>query len=435
MAIAKKRRTTKRGNASLAAKSVARNKNIEPIWTGWEDMTGEEFFKHKQASTRYYYTSFKLTNLLPHVYGWMKDNNYQKDEIKAAKAANSGIIPANVAIYARMLSNGMPNFNKKEQDYYDQMPGLGDTVRPVTDYMQEKIKSAIVNGKINLANKPEEEDEKEIVKPYVPTIQERISEQAGIMSEEIDIWLESFLDNKKKFDPKSFDFKKHFVSKGVTQAHARKLIKFYNEQLVDFHELKNMPTAGQLKKLSEYEVDQWAQLKEAYSHFSKNDIVKYTTALNEIISALNFVIEASKAQRKPRKTKPKSATKLVEKLKYCLKDDRFQIASIPPENIIGANELWVFNVKTRKLGKYVAKNIDTTGQGREGSGLSVKGASVIGFDPTISLQKTLRKPVEQLKDFKTAGKVKLRKFLDTIATTDTILNGRFNNDIVIMKVQ
>jgi hypothetical protein len=94
----------------------------------------------------------------------------------------------------------------------------------------------------------------------------------------------------------------------------------------------------------------------------------------------------------------------------------------------------VFNVKTRKLGKYVASNIDPTGSRRAGSGLQVKGTTIIGFDETQSIQKTLRKPDEQLKDFKAAGKVKLRKFLEDIATTDTKLNGRCNPDTVLLKV-
>lgn len=434
MAIAKKQRSVKRGNAGIIAKSAVRNKNVEPIWSGWESMSGEAFYRHKQDGMRYYYTTFKLAALLPNVYAWMKDNDYSKDDICAAKAANNGVIPANVAIYARMLDNGMPDYNTKEQNYYEQMPGLGNQVKPVTEYMREKIKYAIINGRINIASKPTT-DEDEEVKLYVPTIQERIAEQVGTMSEDIDDWLDSFQDNKKKFNPNGFDFKKHFTAKGVTQAHARKLKKFYCEQLNDFQELAQMPTAGQLKKMSETEADQWIQLKEGYSHFSKNDVAKYTSAIQGVISALDFVIEASKAQRKTRKPKPKSASKLVEKLKFCVKNERFQVASVAPENIIGANELWVFNTKYRKLGKYIAKNIDTTGQGRQGAGLSVKGASIIDFDPQLSVQKTLRKPLDQLKEFKTAGKVKLRKFLDEVPTTDTLLNGRCNNDTILLKVQ
>ena len=42
---------------------------------------------------------------------------------------------------------------------------------------------------------------------------------------------------------------------------------------------------------------------------------------------------------------------------------------------------------------------------------------------------------EQLKEFKKAGKVTLRKFLDNIETTDSFLNGRCNNDTILLKVQ
>jgi hypothetical protein len=115
-------------------------------------------------------------------------------------------------------------------------------------------------------------------------------------------------------------------------------------------------------------------------------------------------------------------------------DDKFKLASISPDQIVGANELWVFNVKTRKLGKYVAKNIDPKGMMREGSGLSVKGTTILGFDEKLSIQKTLRKPVDQIKDFRAAGKVKLRTFIDDIKTTDTKLNGRSNPDTILLKI-
>ena len=71
---------------------------------------------------------------------------------------------------------------------------------------------------------------------------------------------------------------------------------------------------------------------------------------------------------------------------------------------------------------------------RDGSGLSVKGTTIQGFDETLSIQKTLRKPPEQLKEFKDAGKVKLRKFIEEIPTTDTKLNGRINPETILLKV-
>ena len=186
--------------------------------------------------------------------------------------------------------------------------------------------------------------------------------------------------------------------------------------------------------MTEHEQDMWAQLKEGYAHIKKADIKNYTIAINELLSALDFVIESAKATRAPRKSKPKSATKLVEKLKYLKTDPKFKHASTMPDEVIGATELWVFNVKTRKLGKYIASNVDPKGIGRDGTGLSVKGTTIIGFDEKLSIQKTLRKPEDQLKEFKTSGKVALRSFLDDIKTTDTMLNGRCNPDTILLKV-
>jgi len=269
---------------------------------------------------------------------------------------------------------------------------------------------------------------------YVPTIQERIRDQAYLQAEALEEWLDGFITDKKNFDPKGFDFKKHFQKTNVTQAHARKLKTFYEHELDDFKELDRFPTAGQLKKMDEHTQDQWAQLKEGYAHLKKADIKAFTTAIQELMTALDFVIDSAKATRKPRKPKVKSSSKLVEKLKFCKTDDKFKLASVPAEQIVGANELWVFNTKTRKIGKYVAKDPDPQKMQRPGSGLQVKGTTIIGFHEEESIQKTLRKPDDQLKDFKNAGKVALRKFMDDIKTTDTKLNGRINAEIILLKV-
>jgi len=53
----------------------------------------------------------------------------------------------------------------------------------------------------------------------------------------------------------------------------------------------------------------------------------------------------------------------------------------------------------------------------------------------LSIQKTLRKPEDSLKAFKSAGKVALRKFMDELTTTDIKLTGRINNEIILLKVQ
>ena len=49
--------------------------------------------------------------------------------------------------------------------------------------------------------------------------------------------------------------------------------------------------------MNEFEVDQWAQLKEGYAHI-KPDIKNYRIAIGELIAALDFVIDSAKATRK-----------------------------------------------------------------------------------------------------------------------------------------
>jgi hypothetical protein len=408
------------------------NKLSEPSWEGSLEWDGEEFHKYRRSTHSWYYENYKPADLYPAVFAWMAENDYSKEQIKQAKAAPTSALSVTAGIIAKMLNNGMPDYHKAHDEHWQSLPGTSGEVRPVSVFLTQRVERAINEGSNVVEVKQEEEKGKKDV--YVPTIQERIRDQAYLQSEKIDDWLEGFLVDRKNFDPKGFDFKKHFSQMNVTQAHARKLKGFFEHELDDFKELERFPTAGQLKKKSEHEQDMWAQLKEGYSHLKKADIKLYTSAIENLLQALDFVIDTAKATRAPRKAKPKSATKLVEKLKFLKLDDKFKLASVSPDQIVGASELWVFNIKTRKLGKYVAKNIDPKGMGRAGSGLSVKGTTITQYDEALSIQKTLRKPADQLKEFKGAGKVALRKFLDEIKTTDTKLNGRCNPDTVLLKV-
>jgi hypothetical protein len=86
----------------------------------------------------------------------------------------------------------------------------------------------------------------------------------------------------------------------------------------------------------------------------------------------------------------------------------------------------VYNTKTRKLGRYVASEQDKS--------MTVKGSTILGWDPKLSVSKTLRKPKEQLKEFMGSGKVQLRTFLDKIKATEVKLNGRTNDQTIILRV-
>ena len=76
----------------------------------------------------------------------------------------------------------------------------------------------------------------------------------------------------------------------------------------------------------------------------------------------------------------------------------------------------------------------TLGLGRDGSGLSVKGTTMIRFKEDESLQKTLRKPQEQLPIFKKITKRSLSKEFNAIKSVETKMNGRINEHTLLLKV-
>jgi hypothetical protein len=270
--------------------------------------------------------------------------------------------------------------------------------------------------------KAEEKTKKNV---YVPSIQERITEQAQEACDAIEEWLEGFITNKKNFDPKGFDFTAHFAKMKVSQAHARKIKGYYAGELAEAQLIQKLPTPGEInREKDEHKADMLQQLREGYSHLTKKDAATYLEALETLHGACDLVIDAAKATRKPRTKKAPSKEKLVAKLKYLERDDKLQLVSVNPLDVLDAKEVWVYNTKTRKLGKYIADDHAT---------IQVKGTTLLHYDEKNSVQKTLRKPDETLKSFKKAGKVQLRKFMDEIKTTDIKLNGRLNSDTIILK--
>lgn len=417
-----------------AAPRVKRGgKIVGPSFEGWETWTGQAFSRFRQNAHMFYYENYKLSDLTPSVWLWMADNGYTKEQIKQAKAApGAHSVSTTTAICCKLLEDGCPDYNEEHNIYWESCKGTSGNIKPLTEYIKKDVDTAIKHGKDVVEEVKQEETEK--ARSPQPTIQERITEQAATVATTFDEWLDTLFYDAKNFDSKSVNVSSHLIQNNVSQAHARKIKNFYDREMQDFVDLQNMPTSAQLKKMTEEEQDWHEQLKEGYAHLKKAEISKIINVYQSIIDACDMIIEKSKATRKTRKPKQYSASKLIEKLKYKKSDEKYSVVSVNPTEIIQANELWVFNTKTRKLGKYIAKNVDPKGLARDGSGLTVKGTSIQDFDENLSVQKTLRKPDEQLREFKAAGKVALRKFMDSISTTDTKLNGRINVDTVLLRV-
>jgi hypothetical protein len=167
------------------------------------------------------------------------------------------------------------------------------------------------------------------------------------------------------------------------------------------------------------------QLKEAYRHYTKKQLKERIEFFNKLIEDAERYGSVTKKTRAPRKPRPVSVEKKLKNLKYQKEDNTFKIASVNPEKIIGAQELWTFNTKYKTL--TVFRAIDR-------GGLQVKGTSIINYDEKNSFTKrTGRKPEEYVKRVLDGGKIVLRKIMDELKS-DAPLAFRINENTILLKI-
>lgn len=169
-------------------------------------------------------------------------------------------------------------------------------------------------------------------------------------------------------------------------------------------------------------------IQEGFKDFKKKDWDNWIKWYTTLVADLADYKRVKAATRKPRASKPVSPEKVVRSLKYMktFSDVGITLTSIKPTEILHAEQLWVFNTKTRKLIRYIASDMDKE--------LTVKGSTILGWDTKKSVGKTLRKPKEQLEQFMKSGKVQLRTFLDGIKATEIKANGRINDQTILLRV-
>jgi hypothetical protein len=374
-----------------------RNKDWSPRWDDTESLSATEYLKHYHTAMQYYNLQFSGKDLKPAVLTWMGENGYEKDVITEFKKSKDWRVSTTMGAIASCLTRGMP----EQRDDFNN----GTNTK---DWLVNAI-NVVLNDSKNDSD-PEDETESKTAVPVV-SIQERVREATFKMTEEIEDAIEVWMETPDKFDPKQFKILNLLKGKEVKAAHARVIKDYY--------------TSG-LSELTAVIDGTDEDLKEGYKHRSKKQINNLLTFYKEIDSACTMIMEEAKATRKPKAKKLVSKDKVIEKLKFLKTFEPLKLVSINPTDIIGAKELWVYNTKLRKLGKYLAD--DMTGP------LGVKGTTIIGFDEHKSVQKTIRKPEEKLKEFKSAGKIALRKFLEDINSTDTKMNGRINEETILLKI-
>lgn len=182
---------------------------------------------------------------------------------------------------------------------------------------------------------------------------------------------------------------------------------------------------GVAAELKEAHAGKDADLKEAYINFNKIQLRNMIKFAELIVADYNGYVAFKKASKKVRKKKVKTPEQLAVRMKFLATDKVLNLTSLKPAKIVGAKEVFAYDVKKRKLIYFVAD--EYAGE------LTVKNNSIVGFDVTKSAQKTVRKPAEQLKAFTAASRPNTRKLYKNTKSVEARHSGRFNENIVILK--
>jgi DNA-directed RNA polymerase beta' subunit len=384
------------------ALTTARNnqkRDYSPKWDGAESWDGEQFTSYFRDALKYYRLESSGKELKPKVIDWMGRNGYNKNDIQAFKQTADSRCGLTMGAIAACLIKGMPEAH----------PGFNKG-RNSADWLRKEIADVTAQGK---NDEVAEEKETKVIKTpaQVYNIQDRIREQAGQMTEEIDVAIDNWIIDAEAFDPKAFKMVSLLRGKGAKAAQARYIKSFYQRGMDELHEL----AGGNADE----------QLREGYKHVARKNVKKLIEFYESIMAACEQITQEAKVLKKPRAKKAKPAEDLVKKLKFKAIDDKLGVVSVPAAGLIGAQGAVVYNSKTRKIGVYISKT---------SAGLNVKGTSIIDFTEK-SFQKTLRKPDVQLKEFKEQNTQKrIETWFQKIKATETMLNGRMNADIMILKV-
>lgn len=170
-----------------------------------------------------------------------------------------------------------------------------------------------------------------------------------------------------------------------------------------------------------------AQLAEGYSQFGKLQIRNLVKFAEQVIADCGSYVQLKKVERKPRKKKPVSPEKLTARFRYMKESEELRLRSVAVTELVNAQEAWLYDTKKRKL-------IHVMADSHAGS-FTVKGTALIGFDTTNSVQKTLRRPQEQIKSLMSGGAPAARKFFRDIKATETKFNGRGTEHMILLRVR
>lgn len=354
----------------------------EPTWAPDRSSSNAELIR----ALNWYSYSFNRKDAKEFVLDYMKETAKSKDEVAKIRSIPEQKIDLQFGWIARMLTMGHVA-NESTKSFFDQT-----YTKLINLDLKEKSKPVAVDVQAPVAT---------------VNVQQRIVEKAQDEAGELEGMIDDFVLSKCKMQ---IDIAAYFKSKKLSSIVMKKICDIF------------LPKAAEIAEALK---GKDKQLAEGYSNFTKVELKKLKEFIEAIVAESNKTSIENKPIRKKRTVKQKSPKTLASKVSYLAEDATLQLKSLLPEKIIGASQVWTYNVKTKMLGVFFADNA---------KGLSIKGTTIQNFSAETSIGKRLRKPKDTIQELLDAGKIKLKKLMGTLSTKECELTGRLNSDTIIVKV-
>lgn len=322
---------------------------------------------------------------------WYHAEQDRKDATRHARAYVKARMPSSLIGFEKAKGEVTPTFG-----FLSRLVMRG---AKLSDYHTSELQSYLSNYSKTA------EPVKPVAAPARPSIQENMDAKAREYMGSIEGALDDFITEGKDFNLEA-DLKAHEIPK----AYAPKIEIFLKKKLREI-----------IAVIEAKDKD----LVEGYSNLKKKHQKDYAKFLAGMIEGLHKYAAFKQANRKPRVKKAKPPSVQISKLQYLKEFQDLGLTSISPVDLIGAQQAWIYNIKTKKLMVY---RTDSS------QGLQCKGTRLQNYDPEMSETRTLRKPAEQTQSVLNSGKVQLRKFMESLTTKPSTPNGIVNSDCILLRV-
>jgi len=242
-----------------------------------------------------------------------------------------------------------------------------------------------------------------------PNIQDRLREKVSECAGELEGMFDDFISAGSKM---SADFKPIVLMRSMNVS--PQLIYLIKDHW-----------AKRLSELEQVQTGKDSQLVQGYENFTKNQLKQCVKFVDQVIADCGAYVQIKKVERKPRKVKPVSPEKRAAKFKVGMEFAELKLKGLPASSLVDKSEAWLYDTKKRKLIHLVADS--------HAQAFTIKNNTVIGYSTVETLQKTLRKPAEQLKSITSAGKPAARKAFKDIKATEVSWNARGSENLIILR--